>query len=67
MKKYLLQQGIDGACIYWNKDGSSKINEKVDSSFNLNGFDYNEALELKQLWSKYANNSCVFKIIEVNI
>lgn len=66
-KGYLIQQGVDGACIYWNAHfESSKILSKDPISevrahpFNLRG-----AKKIKELWDGYANGKATFKIVEI--
>lgn len=64
---YLIQQGPDGACVYWNADFECSPICASNSIVMHHGpfFDLERATAVRDLWEMFAGPRCTFKIVEV--
>lgn len=69
MLGYLVQQGADGACVYWNAKFQSSgilskdpIGEVKDYPFTLE-----EATRIRDLWDYYGNHKSTFKVVRIDL
>lgn len=63
--KYLVQQGVDGACIYWNsqREDSRNIMEVAQGGWE----DRSGAERLRDVWDDYGKHRSTFKVVEVEV